>query len=273
MRRTTHVITTGVLVAALGLAPRLAAAQTGTSSTGSSTTGSSTAGSTTTPSGQTDSQSTTSTTPSTTTASQSSSSSQGGVDPAAARQHLANARQALADLTKLPAATQLQGDQRTAITNFIQAFNAFATAQNDWKSKFIVVDQQLDQILATASAGGPATEASTGATGTTGSSSTASAGAAAPAAGGYDPSIVEKLRQMRTELDAFLLATGDPEPHIKAIEKILAGNDAAAGSATAGTTGTTSAASTTSSSGVTLTADQVNQIRQHLEAMRQAANR
>ena len=53
----------------------------------------------------------------------------------AAHQALAAARQSLAELTKLPAAQQLQGEQRTAVANFISDFNAFATAQTDWRSK------------------------------------------------------------------------------------------------------------------------------------------
>ena len=67
----------------------------------------------------------------------------GGGNQEVARQALAAARQSLAELTKLPAASSLQGEQRTAIANFISDFNAFATAQTDWRSKYEVVDESL----------------------------------------------------------------------------------------------------------------------------------
>jgi hypothetical protein len=285
MRPARHIITAGVLVAALGLAPRVASAQ-------SSTTGSDQPQQTTPPSTQeppstqppsttppsTGGQTTTPSQPATGEPSAANNPSASGVDEATARQELAAARQSLADLTKLPAATQLQGEQRTAVTNFISAFNTFATASTDWKPKFTTVDEQLNALLAateggaTGTAGTPPGAPATAApdanapAGTTGSTA-GSAGAASTAAGGYDPAIIAKLKEVRQHLDAFQLAIGDPDPHIKAIEKILA--DAGGGSSSAvGTSGTTAPAG----GGVTLTSEQVSEIRQHLEAVRAAAN-
>ena len=266
MRSSKQMITAGVLTAALGISPNLVGAQTsGTSSTGTSSQSPSeqqsqppaTQGQTTTPSSS--SQTTT------------QSSSQSAADQEAARQHLAAARQALADITKLPAAAQLQGEQRTQISTLITAFNAFATATTDWRSKYEAVDQQLNQLLgAEATSGSTATTPST--TGTAGTSGTtgATAGAAASGSATLDPTIMEKLRTVRKELDEFELASGDPTPHIKAIAKIL-DSVSGTGGAAVGTSGTTAAAGASGS--VTLTSAQVDEIRKHLEALRAAANR
>ena len=71
----------------------------------------------------------------------------GGGNQEAARQALA-ARKAVARGTDQAAgAQQLQGEQRTAVANFISDFNAFATAQNDWRSKYDVVDESLNRLL------------------------------------------------------------------------------------------------------------------------------
>lgn len=299
MRPAARYFAFGVVAVALGAAPGAALAQSsstsgsstqgstgsqssGTPSSGTSTTGSTTGTQSTTTGSTTGTQSTTS--PSSTTGS--SASSTGGVDEAAAREHLSQARQALADLTKLPAATQLQGEQRTTIASFIQAFNAFATATTDWRSKFAAVNTQLDQILASADAAGT----SSGTAGTTGSSATAanSSGAStsgatgstgtAAASGGYDPTIVAKLREVKTHLDAFQEASGDPTPHYDAIEKIIdSAMNGTSGSGSVGTTGATSGAAGTTgdasaSGSVTLTRAQVEEIRQHVEKLRAASN-
>ncbi len=299
MRPAARYFAFGVVAVALGAAPGAALAQSsstsgsstqgstgsqssGTPSSGTSTTGSTTGTQSTTTGSTTGTQSTTS--PSSATGS--SASSTGGVDEAAAREHLSQARQALADLTKLPAATQLQGEQRTTIASFIQAFNAFATATTDWRSKFTAVNAQLDQILASADAAGT----SSGTAGTTGSSATAanSSGASttgatgstgtAAASGGYDPTIVAKLHEVKTHLDAFQEASGDPTPHYDAIEKIIdSAMNGTSGSGSVGTTGATSGAAGTTgdasaSGSVTLTRAQVEEIRQHVEKLRAASN-
>ena len=289
MRPAARYFAVGVVAVALGAAPGAAQAQS-SSTSGSSTqgtTGSQSSGTSSSGTATTGSTTGTQSTPSSTSAS--STSSSGGVDEAAAREHLSQARQALADLTKLPAATQLQGEQRTTIANFIQAFNAFATATTDWRSKFTAVNQQLDQILASSDAAGT----SSGTAGTTGSSATAatssatsgtgtagSTGAAAPA-GAYDPTIIAKLREVKTHLDGFQEASGDPTPHYDAIEKIidsaLNGTSSSSASGSVGTSGST--ASTTGATGdasatgsVTLTRAQLEEIRQHVEKLRAVTN-
>ncbi len=192
----------------------------------------------------------------------------------AARQALAAARQSLAELTKLPAATSLQGEQRTAVATFISDFNAFATAQTDWRSKYQAVDESLNRLLGDASAA-PSGASSTPAPSTTpsttpsstpsatpnaagGAGSTGSAGSGAAAAGGaLDPTIIAKLQEVRTHLDEFEQASGDPLFAVDAIQKQL---DAASTSGTA-------------SAGVTLSPAQVEDIRKQLDTIRQAAKK
>jgi hypothetical protein len=194
-------------------------------------------------------------TPSTTTSQPPSSTTepQGGSNQEAARQALAAARQSLAELTKMPQAQQLQGEQRTAVANFISDFNAFATAQNDWRSKYDVVNESLNRLLGEAESGAAAAS-STASTGTT--PSTTGAAGAAGASTGLDPAIVAKLQEVRTHLKEFEQSSGDPLFAVDAIQKQL---DAASASGGA--------------SGVTLSAAQVENIRKQLETIRQAAKK
>ena len=179
-----------------------------------------------------------------------------------ARQALAAARQSLAELTKLPEAQKLQGEQRTAVATFISDFNAFATAQTDWRSKYQVVDESLNRLLGEASAAPsaarprqlirrrrarPLHRAR---------ALRARLVRAPPASGGIDPAIVAKLQEVRTHLNEFEKASGDPLFAVDAIQKQL---DAASAGASA--------------SGVTLSAAQVEDIRKQLETIRQAAKK
>jgi hypothetical protein len=228
-------ITAG-LFAALGLAPAAFAQSTGTAPATPST---QTAAAAQTASSGTDQQQT----------------SGGSANQEAARQALAAARQSLAELTKLPAASSLQGEQRTAVANFISEFNAFATAQNDWRSKYQAVDESLNRLLGEASAAPPS-----GSTASTTPTTPSTAGAPAPAAaagtGALDPTIIAKLQEVRTHLTEFEKASGDPLFAVDAIQKQL---DAASTSG--------------ASAGVTLSAAQVEEIRKQLETIRQAAKK
>jgi hypothetical protein len=144
----------------------------------------------------------------------------------AIKQTLTAAQASLAEMIKLPAAAALQGDVRTAVSGFIAEFNAFATLPKDWKAKYQVASASLDKMLASAAAA-PAPVAAPTAT------------AAAPAAtadpnapGVWDPTIVAKLKEVRTHLDGFEKATGDPLFIIKDIEKLLDDAGAASGTVT-----------------------------------------
>ena len=153
-------------------------------------------------------------------AQQQSGSGGSGADQEAVRQHLTAAREALAELTKLPAASQLQGEQRQQVAQFISDFNAFATATTDWRPKYDTIDRELDQILGVDAAGSAsgAASGSAPAAGASGSQRVdehdggcVDRGAdrlvwrgrhgGSAAGGALDPTIVAKLREVRTHLD------------------------------------------------------------------------
>lgn len=272
MRPAARYIAAGVVAAALGAAPQFARAQS-TNPSSPSTSGTSTTGTT----GSTSTQSASSTT-----ATSSSASATSGVDENAAREHLSQARQALAELTKLPAAAQLQGEQRTAISSLIQAFNGLATATTDWRPKFKAVQKQLDDILGstassasttgTSGASSTATPSSTpSATASNGSASGTSTGAAGGASSGaFDPTILAKLTEVKNHLDAFQEASGDPTPHFDAIDEIVdAALHGSAGASSVGTTGSTGTA-TDGAGSVSITRAQLEEIKQHVAKLRAA---
>jgi hypothetical protein len=277
---------------------------------------------------------------------QSSMASSPQGDANQAREHLTQARQALADLTALPQAQQLQGETRNQVSQLISQFNQLITTQEDWRSAYEQVNTTLTALLSSASAPGSAgTSGSTGTAGAVGTSGSASAS--------LDPAIRGKLEAFRTHLQAFHTAAGgdaasassststtDPasatpgtgaspstgsstsgqtppgasgstqtssasasaDTHIAAIERILSeASGGAAGASTSGTTGSTAGTGTGSTTGtgtsgsgttgstsgstppagtssstassVTLTAAQLEQIRMHLQQLRQAVRR
>ena len=285
-----HVITAGILSAALALGPGAAFAQTSGSSSGTSpSSGSQSSGSQGTSSQGSSTQGSTS---SSTSSSGQQQSGSGGSDQEAVRQHLTGAREALAELTKLPAASQLQGDSRQRIAQFISDFNSFATATTDWRSKYEAVDRELDQLIGgdsgSAAAGSASAAPSSGTTGSTtgapstpGSSTPADPNASASSsasgavgtggsagAGSLDPTIVAKLKEVRTHLDQFEVASGDPTFVVEKIEKIL--DQAGGGSAGSGAVGTSGSSAGGS---VTLSAEQVQELRRHLDSIKAAAKR
>jgi len=177
---------------------------------------------------------------------------QSNANQEAAHQALAAARQSLAELTKLPAAQQLQGEQRTAVANFISDFNAFATAQTDWRSKYKVADESLNRLLGEASSAAPSTSAPP----TSAPSSSTDSNSAAAGTGALDPTIIAKLQEVRTHFTEFEQSSGDPLFAVDAIQKQLDAASAGAGATT-----------------VTLSAAQVENIRKQLETIRQAAKK
>jgi len=272
-----HVITAGILSAALAIGPGAAFAQTsgstsGTSGTsphgsttqGTSSQGTSSQGTSSQGTSSQGSQSGTTTSSGSSTASRQSGSGGSGADQEAVRQHLSAAREALAELTKLPAASQLQGEQRQQVAQLISDFNSFATATTDWRPKYDTIDKELDQILGlngstgtSGSASGTASTtgasgsagASTGTTAdasTTGASGTASGAVgtsgSGAAGGALDPAIIAKLREVRTHLDGFEEASGDPTFVVEKIEKIL--DQAGGGASAGGAVGTSGSAAT-----------------------------
>jgi hypothetical protein len=142
----------------------------------------------------------------------------------AIKQTLTAAQASLAEMTKLPAAATLQGDVRTAVSGFIGEFNAFASLPKDWKAKYQVASASLDKMLAAAAAA-PAPAAAPAVP-------TPAAPADSNAPGKWDPTVVETLKKVRTQLDGFEKATGDPLFIVKDIEKLLDAAGAASGTVT-----------------------------------------
>jgi hypothetical protein len=115
---------------------------------------------------------------------------QQGASQDSAKIHLTAARNALSELTQLPAASQLQGDARNQVSQLINNFNELITTQNDWKATFAKVEANLASLLT------PAAEAprATGTAGAVGTSGTAAQ---------VDPAIRAKLMEFRQHLDKF----------------------------------------------------------------------
>ena len=293
-----HVITAGILSAALAIGPGAAFAQTSGSTSGTSgtstTQGTGSQGSSSQGTSSQGAQSGTTTSSTGSTAGHQGGSGGSGADQEAVRQHLSAAREALAELTKLPAAAQLQGEQRQQVAQLIGDFNAFATATTDWRPKYDTIDRELDQILglggstgmsgsASGSASGTGASGSAGAsTGTTADASTAGASgnasgavgtSGAAAAGALDPTIMAKLREVRTHLDGFEEASGDPTFVVEKIEKIL--DQAAGGGSASSAVGTSGSTGSSGSAGgsVTLTSEQVQELRRQLDTIKAAAKR
>lgn len=147
-------------------------------------------------------------------------------DQEAIKQSLSAAQASLSEMIKLPAAATLQGDVRTAVSGFIGEFNAFATLPKDWKAKYQVASASLDKMIATAAAA-PAPAAAPAAPAP---AAPADPNAAGP--GTWDPTVVEKLKDVRKHLDGFEKATGDPLFVIKEIQQLLDSAGAATGTAT-----------------------------------------
>jgi hypothetical protein len=131
------------------------------------------------------------------------------VDQEAVRRHLTEARDTLAEITKLPAAAQLTGEARTQVSQLISNFNELITTQSNWTASYAKVEANLNALLgpaeasdasAPAPAPAPAPDATTQAATPVGTSGTASVE--------LDPAIRAKLVQLRTNLTDFQKAAG-----------------------------------------------------------------
>lgn len=130
---------------------------------------------------------------------------EGAVDAAAAKQHLSEARDTLSQLTALPEAAKLQGDNRTQVAELITNFNELITTQTNWRAAYGKLDANLTTLLGAdgmEAAPAAATSGVTGAVGTTGATPAPAATTA------LDPSVRAKLAQFRTNLKAFERAAG-----------------------------------------------------------------
>jgi hypothetical protein len=134
-------------------------------------------------------------------------------DQEAARRHLLAARDALNQLTQLPAAAQLTGDTREQVSQLIANFNELITTQSQWRASYAKVTSNLTALLGpdtkgadipTATGLPPAASESTAAPGAVGTSGVA-------AAAEMDPSVRAKLVELRRNLTEFETALGGPE--------------------------------------------------------------
>jgi len=155
--------------------------------------------------------------PATTTPQSNSTSPQGAaavapnVDTEAAHRSLLAARDALNQLTQLPAAAQLSGDTRTQVQQLISNFNELITNTTDWRSSYTKVSGTLTTLLGPENTDAQATAAQTPAvpTPTTGAAGTPGAvGTAGTATTQLDPAIRAKLVEMKNNLAEFEKASG-----------------------------------------------------------------
>jgi hypothetical protein len=134
-----------------------------------------------------------------------SAESQPKPDQSAARQHLTEARDTLAQLAQLPAAGQLAGDSRAQVSQLITNFNELITAQSDWRSAYGKVTANLTALI------GPDTgeaEPTAAVAPTAGNTPPAGAVGTSGSALNLDPSIKAKLVELRSKLNAFEKAAG-----------------------------------------------------------------
>ena len=128
----------------------------------------------------------------------------GQVDATAAKKHLSEARDTLSQITSMPEAAKLQGDNRTQVSQLISNFNELITTQANWRDAYGKVDANLSSLLgpedsepaAAAPVGTSGTTGTAGATGTTGATAT------------LDPAIRTKLAEFRSHLKLFEKAAG-----------------------------------------------------------------
>jgi hypothetical protein len=134
------------------------------------------------------------------------------VDTEAAHRSLLAARDALNQLTQLPAAAQLTGETRTQVQTLISNFNELVTNTTDWRTSYAKVSASLTSLLGPDSGDTQAT-AATPAPATTGAPAPATGTAGAVGTSGsasvqLDPAIRAKLVEMRTNLNEFEKASG-----------------------------------------------------------------
>ena len=229
------------------------------------------------------------------------------VDPDTAKRHLTAARNSLSEMTQLPAASQLTGDARTQVTQLISNFNELITTNAQWRESYAKVQANLVALVgaeSTDESTARATSAGTaGAVGTSGTAGAidpairakliefrnhlekfeqaaggakpaatpdpAAATAAAPPATSSTPPATASTPPATAEQSAAAAAPQSGQidrqavlTHVQAIETLLQLSGAAT------PTGTSGSATPTTQSGVTLTPDQVSQLKTHLEELK-----
>lgn len=177
--------------------------------------------------------------------------------------HLNQARDHLAEMTKLPAATKLQGQARTEVNELIKNFNTLITTQGPgWQPHYEAVQRNLNTLLGK-------NPPKPGATGTTGTTGTTGAGQLE-----LDPELRSKLEAMQQSLDRFADAAGAPKSNQI---KPLPGQAETTTGTTTGTTGQQTSgqrpAGTTGTAPLTLDPESVNRMEADLAAIAQILDR
>lgn len=120
--------------------------------------------------------------------------------PETARRHLTEARNSLSALTQLPAAGQLAGEARAQVSQLITNFNELITTQENWREAYAKVSANMLTLIGPEeTTTTPTPPATAGAVGTSGTA----AGMAT-----LDPTVREKLVEMRRHLKEFEKAAG-----------------------------------------------------------------
>jgi hypothetical protein len=126
------------------------------------------------------------------------------VDQTLARTYLTAARNALSDITELPAATELVGQPRARVQLLITQFNELITQTSDWRASYEKVEATLASLLAPEPQ--PPADAAAAPTGTPGAVGTSGTHAA------LDPAIRAKLVEFGTHLEQFKTAVSGMAP-------------------------------------------------------------
>ena len=118
----------------------------------------------------------------------------------AAKQHLTAARNALSEMTQLPAAQQLTGEARAQVSQLISNFNELITTNAEWRASYAKLSANLNALLGaqTTDEAAARTSGTAGAVGTSGTVT-------------IDPAIKAKLTEFRGHLEKFEKAAGGAE--------------------------------------------------------------
>jgi hypothetical protein len=124
-----------------------------------------------------------------------------------AKRHLTAARNALSEMTQLPAASQLSGLSRTRVQELIVNFNELLTKTADWRPSYEKVEASLASLLE-GDEPAPDAVAPTGAAATSGGEAVGTSGTTQA----IDPGIRAKLVEFGTHLVQYETVVGGASP-------------------------------------------------------------
>jgi hypothetical protein len=135
---------------------------------------------------------------------------QATVDADAAKRALTAARDALSQMTQLPAAAQLAGENRTQVAQLISNFNELITTSAEWRAAYAKVDSNVTALIGADTAADSTAAAAAEPTPATPPANAApeAVGTSGAAASSLDPALKAKLVEFRTHLKTFEKAAG-----------------------------------------------------------------